>query len=117
MYVLVNYIEMIVGFVITFAVLVSIYHIMFGEPMNQFLISMDLTDFLGQTIEIILAIEFIKLIFTHSMNAIIEVMIITSVRLVIVGHPSPVGCFFSVISIGTLFLIRKYLFIPKLDSI
>lgn len=76
-----------------------------------------LLEFIQQTIEIIIGIEFVKLIFVHTMDSTIEVMIMAIMRQIIVEHPSSLDTLALVTAICLLFLVRKFLFVRELDKL
>lgn len=73
--------------------------------------------YLNTAATIVIGVEFVKMLCNHTLDAVIEVMLLAIARQMIVEHTSPLQNFVAVCSVGILFLIRKYLFIPKLDRI
>lgn len=72
--------------------------------------------FIQRTIEIIIGIEFIKLIFVHTIDSTIEVIIMAVMRQIIMVHTAMDTLILS-IAICLLFMVRKFLFIRELDKI
>lgn len=66
---------------------------------------------------IVIGVEFVKMLCNHTLDAVIEVMLLAIARQMIVEHTTPQQNLIAVLSVGVLFLVRKYLFIPKLDRI
>lgn len=54
---------------------------------------------------------------SHTLDSVIEIMLLAIARQMIVEHTSPVENLIAVASIGVLYLVRKYLYIPKLDRV
>ena len=64
---------------------------------------------------IIIGIELIKMITSYTIDSVVDVMLLAIARQMIVEHTSPVENLIAVLSIGILFVIRKYLYISRLD--
>ena len=63
---------------------------------------------------IIIGIELIKMITSYTIDSVVDVMLLAIARQMIVEHTSPIENL-AVLSIGILFVIRKYLYISRLD--
>ena len=72
--------------------------------------------FLGVAFNILIGIEFLKMIFKSNLGTVVEVLLFAIARQLIVEHTTVVENCIGVISIALLFVVRKYLFIPELDS-
>lgn len=59
---------------------------------------------------IVIAIEFIRMLVKHSMNTIIEVLIFAIARGLVVGHVEPFIVLISIAAISLLLICRKFLF-------
>lgn len=73
-------------------------------------------NFLGIAFNILIGIEFLKMIFKSNLSTVIEVLLFAIARQLIVEHTTILENCIGVISIAVLFIIRKYLFIPELDK-
>lgn len=107
--------EIVVGFLAIIPIMLSIMSLAVSIPTTIYFESGALLLFLQHTIEIIIGIEFIKLIFVHTLDATIEVIIMAIVRKLIVEHGSSFDTLALVFAICMLFCVRKFLFIEKLD--
>ncbi len=108
--------EVIVGFVILSVIAVSIFSLIVESfSMTSFDSGM-LFNYLENAMSIIIGIEFAKLIFSHTIDAAVEVMLLAIVRTTIIEHPTALNILLHVIAVAILFLTRKYLFIPALDK-
>ena len=65
---------------------------------------------------IIIGIEFIKMIASHTLDSVIDVMLLAVARQMIVEHTSPVENLLAVGAVAILFVVRKYLYISQLDK-
>ena len=75
------------------------------------------SEFLGLASTLVIGVEFVNMLSNHSMGAVIEIMLLAIARQMIVEHSSPLENLVAVLSIGVLYLIRKYMYIPKLDRV
>lgn len=64
---------------------------------------------------IIIGIEFIKMIASHTIDSVVDVMLLAVARQMIVEHTMPLENLLAVSSIAVLFVIRKYLYISRID--
>ena len=75
------------------------------------------THFLEMVLNIVVGIEFLKMLCRHNMDAVIEVLLFTMARHLIVNQHSMVEGLLCIVAIAILFLVRKYLFVPKIDKV
>ena len=74
------------------------------------------THFLELALNIVVGIEFLKMLCRHNMDAVIEVLLFTLARHLIVNQHSMVEGLLCIVSIAILFVVRKFLFVPKIDK-
>lgn len=72
---------------------------------------MALTEFLEGFFNIIIAIEFVKVLIKRSADSVIEILVFSIARELIVNKPEPLEMLFVVLALAILFGIRKYLLI------
>ena len=75
------------------------------------------THFLELALNIVVGIEFLKMLCRHNMDAVIEVLLFTMARHLIVNQHSMVEGLLCIVAIAILFVVRKYLFVPKIDKV
>ncbi len=109
--------EIAVGLLATVPVFVGIISMIVKIPNVDYFQDGMLLEFIQQTIEIIIGIEFVKLIFVHTMDSTIEVIIMAIMRQIIVEHPSSLDTLALVVAICLLFMVRKFLFVRELDKV
>lgn len=73
--------------------------------------------FLELALNIVVGIEFLKMLCRHNMDAVIEVLLFTLARHLIINQHSMVEGLLCIISIAILFVVRKYLFVSQIDKI
>lgn len=74
------------------------------------------SEFMGMASALVIGVEFVNMLCNHSMGAVIEIMLLAIARQMIVNHTSPLENLLAVLSVGLLYLFRKYLYIPSLDQ-
>jgi hypothetical protein len=68
----------------------------------------DFRTFIGQTIQVIIGVEFVKMLSKHTPESTVEVLMFVVARKIIVDEPQFLEMAVGVISIGLLFVIKKY---------
>lgn len=74
------------------------------------------TVFMGYAFNLIIGVEFIRMLSRHTPGATIEVLMFAIARSMVVEHTSPLENLISVVTIALIFAIRKYLFVPSFDA-
>ena len=72
--------------------------------------------FLGHAFNLVIGIEFIKMLAKHSPGSALEVLLYAIARNMILGHGSAIENLLGVAAIGLIFIIRKFLFVPSFGS-
>ena len=73
----------------------------------------EIRTFLERSLDIVIGIEFIKMLAKHSPGSVLEVLLYAIARHMIVGHEDAVQNLVSVLAIALIFIIRKYFFVPS----
>lgn len=63
---------------------------------------------LEQAFNLVIGIEFIKMLAKHTPGSAIEVLLFAMARQLVIGHMTPVENLLGVIAIGIIFIIRKF---------
>ena len=109
--------EVVLSVLVLIALLISMVPIA-GEMFS--LVTNKSTDafqtFLGHAFNLVIGIEFIKMLAKHSPGSALEVLLYAIARSMILDHSSPLGNLISVVSIGVIFLIRRFVFVPSFGS-
>lgn len=107
--------ELFMGVIVGIAVIVAIIGIF-----PEFLTLWDgresadsLTHFLEYVFNIVIGIEFLKMLCKPKADTIIEVLIFLVARHMVIGDTTAVEDLFSVISMGILFFIKMYIVSPR----
>lgn len=110
--------EIAVSFLVIVAIAISLRSILSGLGLIAMSASAadGLHDFLSVAFNVVIGIEFLKMLSRHNMSSTVEVLLFAIARQMVIEHPSAMENLIMVISISILFLIRKFLFIPGLDD-
>lgn len=73
----------------------------------------EIYDFLTRALDIVIGIEFIKMLAKHSPGSVLEVLLYAIARHMIVGHEDAVQNLVSVGAIALIFIIRRFFFVPS----
>ena len=106
--------EVVLSAIVLVALLLSVV------PLLQFLPgllthgnSVEVREFLERALDIVIGIEFIKMLAKHSPGSVLEVLLYAIARHMIVGHEDAVQNLVSVGAIALIFIIRKFFFVPS----
>ncbi len=64
----------------------------------------------------VIGVEFVKMITSHSVDSVVDVLLVALARQMVVEHVQPFDALLIIIAVTLLFFVRKYLYIPKIDS-
>lgn len=110
-------IEIALGLIILLACVVGSVGLIFTTEFNQMILVPDyFQERLSDACLIIIGIELIKMITSYTIDSVVDVMLLAIARQMIVEHTSPLENLLAVLSVGVLFVIRKYLYISRLDG-
>lgn len=109
-----NFLELIMALIVLAAILVACCSL--G---NSFLIYWNdryaneaFLTFVGHVFNILIGIEFLKMLCQPSADTVLEVLIFLVARHMILDHTTVIENFLTIISIGILFAIKKYISLP-----
>lgn len=110
--------EILVGFLIICSLFVSLLGLIYSIKLEE-LFSMPsiFSSYLAVASTIVIGVEFVKMLYTHTLDSVIEVMLLAIARQMITEHSSPEQNFISVLSVAILYIVRKFLYIKQLDQI
>lgn len=71
--------------------------------------------FLELTLDIVIGIEFLKMLCRHNINSVVEVLLFALARHMIVEDTSMMENLLCATGAALLFVVRKYLYVPEID--
>lgn len=112
-----EWVELAAGCIILITCVVATFGIVFTTDLVRlFNESSYLQQQLSYACLIIIGVELIVMITSYSIDSVVDVLLLAVARQSIVSHLPPLENLLTVISVGILFVIRKYLYISKIDS-
>lgn len=78
--------------------------------------SVSIEQFLAAGLQLIIGVEFVKMIAKHTMGSTIEVLVYAIARKLVISHGGTIDLLMGVIAIAILFFTKKYLRINKLQT-
>ena len=78
--------------------------------------SMEVHTFLERALDIVIGIEFIKMLAKHSPGSVLEVLLYAIARHMVIGHESAFENLLSVAAIALIFVVRKFFFVPAFGA-
>ena len=115
-YVVSLYIQYFITFTIIVAILISFWSLPYQFSSLTDVGSESLISFLKYIINIIIAMELIRVLCHQTLDTIVEILLMAVTRELIIEHMSPQEMFFGILAVGVLFAIRKFLYISQLDK-
>lgn len=76
----------------------------------------EIRTFLERSLDIVIGIEFIKMLTKHSPGSSLEVLLYAIARHLVVGHDSALENLLSVGAIALIFIVRKFFFVPAFGA-
>ena len=76
----------------------------------------EIRTFLERSLDIVIGIEFIKMLAKHSPGSSLEVLLYAIARHLVVGHDSAIENLLSVGAIALIFIVRKFFFVPAFGA-
>lgn len=110
-----NYLELIMAVVVVVGIIISVFGleheiVAFWNTRGE---AGSLYIFLDTIFEIVISIEFLKMLCQPSSDTILEVLIFLVARHMIIGDTNAFEDFISIVSIALLFGIKKYIETPR----
>ena len=76
----------------------------------------EIRGFLERALDIVIGVEFIKMLAKHSPGSSLEVLLYAIARHMVVGHESAIENLLSVGAIALIFIVRKFFFVPAFGA-
>ena len=106
--------ELIVAGIVIVALLIMFLQVP-GE-LKTLVFTGELNQFLKYMFDIIIGIELLKMLCRHDLDSVVEVLLFSVAREMIIEHMPIYFTLVGIIAISILFLIRKFLFVSALDK-
>ena len=90
---------------------------LFKEHLFDPTVTISYSYFMERALDIVIGVEFLKMLCRHSLDSVVEVLSFAMARHLIVTETSMLEGLICVLAVAVLFVVRKYLFIEKIDKI
>ena len=112
------FMELMIGLLIVAALLISALGLLYGlnDLYAERLSDYAFREFLAGAFNVVIGVEFLKMLCRHTLSSVIEVLLFAIARGMVAEHTTPLENLLSIAAIAILFIVRKYLFIPGLDD-
>ena len=87
-----------------------------GETLAQSPDSFSVSSFLSGALLLVMGIEFVKMLALHSAGAVIDVLLFTIVRQMIVTHGGALDTLLGVAAVAAIFAVKKFLQTPEPET-
>ena len=75
-----------------------------------------LRDFFSRALLLVMGLEFVKMLALHSAGAVIDVLLFTIVRQMIISHSGALDTLLGVAAVAAIFAVKKFLHSPETDE-
>lgn len=110
------YLEIVCALILIVAILVAFLDV----PKDMYSLYLDngfdLDDFIEKSFELVIGVELLKMFCRHNLDSIVEVLLFAVARQIVIEHLPMPECLLGIIAVAILYAVRKFLFIPVLDS-
>ena len=87
-----------------------------GQTLVQSPDDFSVSSFLSGALLLVMGIEFVKMLALHSAGAVIDVLLFTIVRQMIVTHGSALDTLLGVAAVAAIFAVKKFLQTPETET-
>ncbi|MCI8661300.1 MAG: transporter [Lachnospiraceae bacterium] len=106
--------ELLVALIVIIALIIMLINV--PRELLTLIETMEFNNFLKNMFDIIIGIELLKMLCRHDLDSVVEVLLFSVAREMVIEHMPIYFTLIGIISISVLFLIRKYLFVSALDK-
>ena len=113
------YLELVAALIVIILIIAQTAGLVMNMVSNSSMLthSDEFTSFLGKCLNIVIGIEFLKMLCRHNMDAVIEVLLFTLARHLIVKQFEILEGLICVVAISLLFVVRRFLFVAHIDNV
>lgn len=106
--------ELLVAFIVIVALVIMFSHV--PMELKVLMENGEFNQFLKKMFDLIIGIELLKMLCRHDLDSIVEVLLFSVAREMIIEHMPIYFELVGIIAIAILFIVRKYLFVSALDK-
>ncbi len=107
--------ELLVALIVIVALVIMFSHV--PVELKALMENGEFNQFLKKMFDLIIGIELLKMLCRHDLDSIVEVLLFSVAREMIIEHMPIYFELVGIIAIAILFIVRKYLFVSALDKV
>lgn len=111
-----SYLEVVCALILIVAICIAFIPV----PHNLYSLYLDngfdLSDFIKKSFDLVIGIELLKMFCRHDLDSIVEVLLFSVARQMVIDHLAIKEAFIGCVSVAILFAVRRFLFVPILDN-
>lgn len=111
-----SYLEVVCALILIVAICIAFIPV----PQNLYSLYLDngfdLSDFMKKSFDLVIGIELLKMFCRHDLDSIVEVLLFSVARQMVIDHLAIKEAFIGCVSVAILFAVRRFLFVPILDN-
>jgi len=112
-----NVFEIVIALLLLIVVAINVFEMILGLIGFQTIIfTMDFKEILAIAFNLVIGIEFTKMLCKHTPETVIDVLLFTIARQMVMSHERTIDMLVGVLAIAGLFVARKFLIDMKLDK-
>lgn len=87
-----------------------------GKALLQTPEAFSVGNFLSSALLLVMGLEFVKMLALHSAGAVIDVLLFTIVRQMIISHSGALDTLLGVAAVAAIFAVKKFLQVPETEE-
>ena len=113
-----RFLELAIGIVILVVIVCGAMELIYetGKTLVSSPESFVIEDFLTSSLLLVMGIEFVKMLALHSAESVVDVLLFTIVRQMIVNHGDAAETLLGVASVAAIFAVKKFLQNKEVDA-
>lgn len=114
----IHYFEYVIAVLLVIALFVALVRLgfrLYEGVLNSSANPSWLSEFLGHLFSVVIGLEFLKMLVRQTSGSVMEVVLFSIARQMIVEHTPPLENLICVLAITILFVTRKYFYVSKFD--
>lgn len=109
--------EIVIAFTLLIIIAINVIETLFEmSGINIVIITMDFERILSRILTLVIGLEFIKMLCKHTPESVVDVLLFTIARLLVIYHESATDMLIGVAAIAGLFAAKKFLIDRKNDA-
>lgn len=114
-----DYLEIVISALVIILIIISIGKLIkdLGVFFNNFESEELFKTTLGSIMNIVIGIEFLKMLIKHDIKSVVEVLLFAIARKLLISNTTVMDFLVGILAISIILVVRKFLFVPSLDDV